>query len=272
MSELKFATLNTLDHTDSIEWRFPGICQDIKKRQFDIITLQELILEKTAFYEAKLEEIGYKLVVNQRMRKVKGTWRHAPANNVGIAYNTKTVKLSSAREYDFANLMTDLEFLPTGDILTVFSYHGHWGTANLKKRLDEVVKISNISSKIQKTDPNRIIILAGDFNSVPGEESVQYLRGNRLYRGQNTYWTDWHMIQDKIVKTAKNYGENAIRTSTHVNIVNIDMMPMRTIDYIMTYGWNYGKRGGFANQGGIWADDEKTDLSDHLGLWGDIQL
>jgi exonuclease III len=272
MSKLKFATLNTLNHVDSVEQRFPVICDNIEKCQFDVIAFQELVLEKAEFYEAELEKIGYKLVMNQHTQTAKGVWRNiAPPNNVGVAYNASTVRFSSMKELNFHGLVGDFEFLPTSEIVTVFSYHGHWG-GNLRKRLNEVVKISKISANIRRANPNRIIILAGDFNSVPEEEAIQYLRGNRLYRGKSTYWTDWHMVQDKVIKTVKNYGENAIRTAKHVDITNIEMMPMRTIDYIMTYGWNFGKRGGFADRGGIWADQKEPDLSDHLGLWADIQL
>lgn len=143
----------------------------------------------------------------------------------------------------------------------IISYHGLWGALNSKGRIDEVLVI-NEASEIEHgfTEDGDQVYLCGDFNARPTEKPIRILKG---MEDEPIYWSDSYdvpMINGLEHGTALTTGVGADTAARHS--IMPEYLPYRRIDYIMSKGWSYGKRGGFKSLTG-YTDDM---ASDHTAL------
>lgn len=148
------------------------------------------------------------------------------------------------------------------DVLTVISYHGHWGVFAQPERLNQVKIIDDFAHA-----KGNAVILGGDFNALPGEPAIQYLSGNLLVNQHPTYWVEAQELVHQLGGPAP-YGTSF----THGPIVNnhqrfnLQRTPERHIDYLFNYGFSYGRQYAFDGWSHSLDINRARSLSDHAPL------
>lgn len=151
--------------------------------------------------------------------------------------------------------------IQTFEGLTVCSYHGAWGAFRQRERLDEARLLDVRLSRRAAKGP---VLLCGDFNAMPGEPAIRLLSG---LTEAPTFWTE---AQDTAVMLGMGgpYPTVLPGTSAEAAVTarsqGLDprLVPGRRIDYMFSYGWNYGRPGGWT--GGVSVED--AGPSDHALL------
>ena len=108
------------------------------------------------------------------------------------------------------------------------------------------------------------VLLCGDFNAMPDEPAIRLLSG---LSEAPTFWTE---AQDTAAMLGRGgpYPTVLPGTSAEAAVtarsqgLNPRLVPGRRIDYMFSYGWNYGRPGGWT--GGVSAED--AGPSDHALL------
>lgn len=159
--------------------------------------------------------------------------------------------------------------------LNLFSGHLAWGAQGEAERLGQATDIENHASVLEEARPGSLSILGADANALPESRTMRYLRGLDLgANGASTLWTDtWEEQGAGDNWATTDQGKNCWghRTARNVGIQQPEMLPARRIDYLLSRGWNYGRRGhvlGFGrtvHPGGL-------DYSDHHGIWATFML
>lgn len=161
--------------------------------------------------------------------------------------------------------------------MVIFNGHLPWGGTNEPSRLAFALRASQLAHDIKENDPQALVYLNGDLNTEPDSDTLRYLQGKHIYNGQSTYWADaWSMFNDPTVDghTSRNEGLEAIETAHGVGITYPHLMPKRRIDYILGYGWIYGRVGTPVNieRFGFGTTSNGRSLSDHYGLYSDLWI
>lgn len=147
------------------------------------------------------------------------------------------------------------------DGLTVCSYHGAWGAFRQRERLDEARLLDARLSRRAAKGP---VLLCGDFNAMPGEPAIRLLSG---LTEAPTFWTE---AQDTAAMLGMGGpyptalpGTSAEAAATAESQgLDSRLVPGRRIDYMFSFGWNYGRPGGWTGEVSV----EDTGLSDHALL------
>ena len=281
-TKYKILTWNILGTDDYLE-RINHIAEFIKQSGANIALLQETNDNHFKQTIEAFDKIGYVI------RLQPGNKEAGNMSGIGIAYDPHyflEVSMTNRLNEPFRALAIDL--LPTSkapltkrpakyistdhqyeppldfgnDILTVISYHGHWGAFAQPRRLDQIRVIDNYAK-----EKGNAVILGGDFNAMPGEPAIQYLRGNILVDGQATYWVEAQDLAQQLGGPAP-YGTSF----THGPIVdgnqrfNIHRTPERRIDYLFNYGFSYGRQYAFDGWSHSLDINYARSLSDHAPL------
>jgi hypothetical protein len=149
------------------------------------------------------------------------------------------------------------------------TFNGHlvWGMRGEPDRLLAATILDNIAHQYEKKGDNRTVFLGGDFNAGLNSTVLRYLQGLHIHEDQSTRWTNvWDVHAPW--STARKDGGWAEQTAHGVNIVDPSLMPDRTIDHLLTYGWNYGKKGHPLNvhRFGSGEISNGYGISDHYGV------
>lgn len=147
------------------------------------------------------------------------------------------------------------------DGLAVCSYHGAWGAFRQRERLDEA---RLLDARLSRRAAKGAVLLCGDFNAMPDEPAVRLLSG---LAEAPTFWTE---AQDTAAMLGRGgpYPTALPGTSAEAAVtarsqgLNPRLVPGRRIDYMFSYGWNYGRPGGWT--GGVSVED--AGPSDHALL------
>lgn len=166
---------------------------------------------------------------------------------------------------------------PKRNIL-IATAHLSWGSLAEGDRLEEARKLDSIiSNKISmgsgKIKDNYIGLITGDFNSLPDSPTLNYLRGKLLIEGKNTLWVDSWEHKDVPGYTSSLTNKNAHITANGSGLNPLLRMPERRIDYILSFGYAYGRSGSFVDSG-LFAHHPTNGLfaSDHFGVLATINL
>lgn len=276
-SKYKILTWNILYSPNFLE-RLPEIARLIKNSKADIALLQEINTAYTVEAVAAFGQIGYKLHLDDKLGK---------KICVGIAYNpTVFTAVDQESSLDVPFRAMSLDLVPTGqgiirrtptyitpdgdhhrdtplsyasNILTVISYHGHWGGLYQAERLAEVAQIDQFAG-----NKSNAVIIGGDFNATPNEPAISYLRGDTLHGDEGTMWVDSQILSRELS------GTTPYNTSlTHGSMVeansklDLDWLPERRIDYLLSYGYSYGRPYGFDGRYHDPSLSRARTLSDH---------
>lgn len=147
------------------------------------------------------------------------------------------------------------------DLCAVCSYHGAWGAFRQRERLDEA---RLLDARLSRCAAKGAVLLCGDFNAMPDEPAIRLLSG---LSEAPTFWTE---AQDTAAMLGRGgpYPTVLPGTSAEAAVtarsqgLNPRLVPGRRIDYMFSYGWNYGRPGGWT--GGVSAED--AGPSDHALL------
>lgn len=154
--------------------------------------------------------------------------------------------------------------------------HSPWGGNNEGSRLRHNEVIDWIADDVAYHEEVDFTILGADLNAEPHYRSIRYLLGHDLASDNEsgTLWTDaWNSVgttENEITISAKN-NSLAAGIAHRTGAIDATAVPDRRIDYLMTRGWNYGRRGGFLKLE-ILAHPDSLELSDHYGLVAEIQI
>lgn len=160
--------------------------------------------------------------------------------------------------------------------ILAISSHSPWGgnTEGVRLRHNEV--IDSLAEAVAYASDTSLTILGADLNAEPDYRSVRYLLGRDLASDNDSgaLWTDgWTSVGDsehEITISAKN-NALAANMASLTGAKATAAVPDRRIDYLMTRGWNYGRRGGFLSFD-LLNSPTGLDISDHYGLVAKIQL
>lgn len=261
--------------------RLPNIIHFITAEAPDILMLQEIPYEHIDQTVDAFGLAGYKLSVLYQSPEMLST--------VGVGYNPNTFREHPRGEQlsvDFRALSLDLipsdkEYVERpvvnvndlqpdfstpidygNDVLTVISYHGMWGALAQPQRLEQIRLIDQFAKK-----KGNNVVLGGDFNATIHEPGPQYLLGHQIVDGQSTYWVE---TQELIAEMG---GRQPVNTSlTHGLAANsehrfdLNRTPERRIDYIFSYGYNYGRQYGLDGWTQLHETKRAYELSDHAPL------
>lgn len=281
-TKYKILTWNVLENSH-YEQRIPLIAQFIRQSGADIVLLQET---NDQFAELAVTEFAK----NSYTLKLRpGSPTRGSISGVGIAYDHQkfqelapTLKLSTT----FRAMALDL--LPIGkstkrrpakyisetiphpdtpldygsDILTVISYHGHWGTFAQPERLNQVILLDQFAK-----EKGNAVILGGDFNALPNEPAIQYLLGNLIQDRQSTYWVESQALIEQL-GGPRPYGTSFAHGQLVDQNLRFDLhrTPERRIDYLFNFGFSYGREYAFDGWNHMLDIDKARQLSDHAPL------
>lgn len=156
------------------------------------------------------------------------------------------------------------------------STHGPWGGASEGRRLLHNEQIDRLAADKAFHEAAEVTVLGGDLNAEPNSRSMRYLAGKDLdSKGEgSTLWIDgWYCAGSPENEITASPTDNRLSAAVAqmVKGVTPELVPDRRIDYLLTRGWNYGRRGGFLNFGRL-VHPAGEELSDHYGLVATIQL
>lgn len=279
----KILTWNILENHD-YETRIYKVAEFIKQSGATIALLQETNDDYSSQTIQAFEQIGYVV------RLQPGDKRAGDISGIGIAYDphffletTTTKHLSGqfrAMSLDLIPVNKDPQAKrPTkyvsvsnhqyespldygNDVLTVISYHGHWGAFAQSKRFQQAEFINDFASS-----KGNAVILGGDFNAMPTEPAIQYLRGDLIVNERSTYWVESQDLIQQLGGPAP-YGTSFAHGQIIDSQPRFDLhrTPERRIDYLFNYGFSYGREYAFDGWHHALDIDRARSLSDHAPL------
>ena len=271
---LSVVTLNLWRDDYRKRERLEILVEALKDTNPDIITLQEVTsatefgFETTAHYLAAMT--GLKVIVcNDPSKEEIGT---AILSNLPANFSQEVQLTSHNGKAVYAELTH-----PKRKIL-VATAHLSWGSLYEGERYQEARTLDSlISEKISpdsgKLPEESIGIITGDFNALPDSPTLNYLRGKLLAEGSNTLWVDSWEHKKEPGFTSSLLNENARVTAFSSGLNPTLRMPERGIDYILSYGYAYGRAGSFF-ESELFGNIAREGLfpSDHFGVVATINL
>lgn len=225
----------------------------------DAVLLQEVHPDMVNILQQKAERWGW--VVNVGQARQHPTYIYM---NVTLTKEPGTVSTGIVPEV-LEGIQVPYLGVTLKDIV-LFNVHFPWGSAAEHSRLMSAVHLSLLASE---QNPDHLVVMGGDLNAVPESSTVRYLRGLDAYNTESVYWTDlW--LGSQPPATARKTGGWAEDIAHHVGCEYPERMPNRTVDYLMTYGWNHGRRGDIEYVGLFGSEPDILpngySLSDHHGV------
>ncbi len=280
---IRLATLNILNNPIEFNKRWAYILEDLVEIQPEILCLQEVLVENRTFVEQSLLELG---LTHFSYSEIASSSVHPERNNSTAIYSRfpiettemiKSFPISELGAEDDEPYIFATKFSINNQEVHVITAHFYWSGLNELHRIEQAYAVTQYSQKIRSMNPKAVILLAGDLNATDRNDSIRYLKGEIVFRESSAYWTDAFLTlkdqSDWITSIGSDYW-GAITAKGANGIVFTDLTPPRRIDYIFSYGWNYGGNGSPLNHI-IWAkqrDGWDYSPSDHFGVYTDIYL
>lgn len=267
---LHITTFNSLNNPDRKEERVEALFKEITEHNSDIVLLQEVMDVTFPLLKERAEKDGWHLSEGPRVAfnptKVSGnvTLSRKPIISEFI--------LPSPIPEDLPHVKTLITHLEGG--ITVINAHLPWGSTTENYRLDTAYRINQYAEELRDLEPETLIVMGGDLNATPSSSVLRYLTGDFPYKNTSTVWTNAWNFSDDVFPTARKDGGWAEATAKGVGILRPDLMPDRTIDHILTFGWNFGKKHS-PLQLRKFGETELSNgygLSDHYGLTVEIMV
>ena len=261
---------------DELVKRYTMFYESIVDKDFNIITLQEI--SDPSLMRAILKDAGFENFIFSDPNEQE--WKNGQLSLTGIASKHPLNELEECGPEFFSSIRTrqliacqvDIE----GQLVNVFSSHGPWGFQNEGKRLRTAESINEKAVYLNEQYTGSISVFGGDFNADPQSRSIRYLTGQDLASDNesSTLWVDAHtLVGDSSNYTTTDHASNLYgqRTARSVGISHPEYLPKRRIDYILTYGWAYGKIGCPVDFGYL-EHESGEEFSDHSSIWAKMLL
>lgn len=234
---LNVTTFNILNNPDRKEERVEVLFQEIKEHGSDVVLLQEVLEGTFPLIEEKAQQDGWYVSEGARVTHSTKISGNVTLSRIPILSQFSLPSSLIHEKQQIETLVTHLE-----NNVTVMNAHFMWGSANELYRLDAAHTINQYAECLKEQEPDRLIVLGGDLNSILSSTVSQYFNGDLVYKNSSTFWTSAWEMAEEVFPTARKEGGWAEITATNVGITRPEQMPDRTIDYIFTYGWNFGKK------------------------------
>lgn len=171
-----------------LRWEYEAIAGAIKTMDADIVGFQEIENEAVlqALVDEYLPDMGYEHVavpLSNDARGIKvGIVSRLPIISV-TSYRWQTLSLpDNTRTWRFARDLFHARLeLPDGRMLNVFVVHlkskgsREGDPQSVMWRSSEALRIRQIIDQMLAVNPQELIVLMGDFNSLPGEPAINTL-------------------------------------------------------------------------------------------------
>lgn len=269
-NELRIATLNVLNNPSFFKQRFELAATEAEAKGVDILLLQEALYGELPALGDWLAARGWS---SSALTDVEGLL-HGPLT-LSRSYLGEPQTSSIALSATWPTLPTPIPILQTDhDGITIFNGHFSWEAQAEHTRLQTALRVDELAEILSK---DRLVIFGGDFNATLESSTLRFLRGLTSEPGgdmfRSTYWTScWSGVEP--FSTARKDGGWAKTTAARKGIVRPELLPDRTIDHLMSYGWNHGKVGGplsLERFGESMLPDGRA-ISDHWGILVDFSI
>lgn len=192
--------------------------------------------------------------------------------------SNKTIPLgvSGAQAVFLESVMVSLKFNESE--IFIMNAHLAWGGHNGWARQHQLELLVRESERVKIKSPDAVIIIAGDLNEIDSAQPLKYMYGEsegHLVKG--TYWVDaWkvHGTSENEITVELN-NKLALNTAIgNPSSLFPTVVPPRRIDYILSCGWVYGRK-GYPLNFSRFADIPNVNgytTSDHYGIYTDILI
>lgn len=234
---MKVLTWNTWHDLHEIDERVLLLTKTIADGNYDTVFIQE----NTDYQN---HTVAHHIAQTTGHHVTTGSYRQTTSGRSGLAIlarHAPTWTRSQALSANGTGALLSAEITHADKTWHLACTHLTWGGDQEHTRLDEARNIERFV-KERKAD---VTILAGDFNTLPENDTIRYLTGKAAAtNGTNTYWVDaWEASKQTDGATSSPNNKYAHVTAAAHDINNAMHIPDRRIDYIMTRGWAYGKPG-----------------------------
>jgi endonuclease/exonuclease/phosphatase family metal-dependent hydrolase len=305
--QLRVVTLNVLYFHKKRDERTRSICRQTNDLQPDVLCLQEVPFndedDESDFLKTVEKETGLKVLVKQIHK----------SSDDNIKFGLAILAKSDLHCFDsgvFSEKNEESQFSPVvyaalrndfGKTFVAVTSHLCWGGENEGKRLAEASfidqSVKKLLSKIEKNSSNEtgdisapIVALCGDFNSEPDSATLRFLKGLGLNsEGDSTLWVDsWDATRRDSLQI-ENLSDDGLsedgatvvssnllaqETALTRKIYLPSLLPNRRIDYMLSYGWTYGKFGCALRSEVVFKEKDENGYtaSDHFGIATDFWI
>lgn len=297
--KLRIAQINILNNEEGEEYRYDFLSYSLQKINADVITVQEV--RNSELLREKLFNAGY--VHSVFSDKADGGLPYPD----GVAvFSKEEYPIVSQQEITFPfrdlTLRNGLivEFTVNEAPFYVYSGHLAWNMLNESVRLFQAQRISQLAKKLTSPQSKKkvkgkdtVFVMSADLNTGDQSRTYRYLTGldpvvdvdskgkimlNSVTSADNCFFIDSYEFSDRNTSNweTTDQGNNywGRKTSSIHGNEDYELIPKRRIDYILSYGWQYGKRGCPLNYHRFGNPEPESgfdyDLSDHYGIYSDI--
>lgn len=274
---LKIVTLNVWHFNIERVARAVRIGREIKRLEADVVLLQEVPFEtregESEFLEIIRQEAGMKISHEGIFAEVKDRQGYIYYDGIATLSNLPVIEQGIAHQLpgEEVHQSSYVVFNDEEQFFTVFNVHGIWGGHLAHKRESQFKSISTHASILEEHYSGNGIftVLGGDFNTEPDSSVMRYLKGLQGLGESGAYWIDaWELCGEGEGTTSTPHMKLFSETAKSIGNQYPQDTPERRIDYIMTKGWLYGRRGMPLSIDLCFTEEDKNGytVSDHYGL------
>lgn len=284
-SSLRVASINALNNPEGfVDCRLPGLLEELSTVKADVVMVQEALSSQKDLVREGMLSLGYvssfytePTAHSQSPERLSGTAVFCKFNDVrfstfnfsdpyGTGFDERFTN-SSVASFEFEGLNTHF-----------ISSHFAWGGGNERYRLAQAKQMTELAAKFRDEDPNSIVVMGGDLNATEASASIRYLKGldagiDDDFEGRDLWIDAWELAgneENYVTSHGSDYWGS--RTAKGVGIQAPFLIPKRRIDYLMVFGWAYGRHGcpvSFGRFADRVTGDER-EVSDHYGIYSDL--
>lgn len=273
----RVGTLNLWSHPYRLTERLSKLSEELVALNFDIIAIQEINhAHKEEIVEA-FTSLGFtEYFVNEPTTLPDGTQYGTAifSKPFGVTYTPVAQFVEGSPALPVNAIHAAIPYNNT--VIHLFNAHLSWGSANEWVRVRQAELIDTYVKELETHYPEDSFILVGDLNATQETSTLRYLKGLQespaSHRG--TLWVDaWdlHGHEGNFI-TSDPDSVSGATTAAIVGLPKADLIIKRRIDYILSYGWCYGKQGYPLNFHRFTDTQQDPEISDHFGLWSDIYI
>lgn len=278
---LRVATLNLLHNPDALRERVEHLITELVTEDLDFLLLQEVLPPADNEYNALTH-----LALSLGMPHMNFTYDQSKTSGNAIISKHPLTPIVAPHGIVFPDRAPAIaECYVDGRRVIVMSYHGAWGPDATAARLIQLRILDGIARQEfvrggahLNRDTRPVIILGGDFNTLPESQPYRYITGLEQVVEHSTLWVDATGDQGFTV------GErNVLALATAAGMPGAgyrpERQPLRRIDYLFVFEWAYGQAGEPINARRI-ADTpfttadgrEGMTVSDHYGVMAELWM
>lgn len=278
--QIRVSTLNVLNSLTMLEDRISWFSEDLKQVKPDILMLQEVMFEtpgKSKSLDTITSHTDLKIVSALDQSDLRpdsylsgiAILSSLPVMEEGTLFVGKQFPRASQPLVAYAVL----EARP-GVAFIAVTGHLHWGGEQEYSRFMQMVDVNRFVTGLMDKyrDMNPVAVFGGDFNSLPDSESLRYMKGLASAPDHTgAFWVDPFDMFNGEEPAGTVVADNhwAKQTGRSKNILLSHLIPDRRIDYLLSYGWVYGKHGTPLSYqrcfDGLYGEGQ-FPISDHYGL------